>query len=112
MANLKPRLCARQPTPNKVIYTVQNLKTNLLGLPAILSLNLIARIHQITDSKESAMKEFPNLFGGLGTMVEEYDIRLTDNDRPRALHTARNVSGQSTGRIRENTIPGSNFSSG
>ena len=53
-------------------------KTNLLGLPDILFLNLIARIHliQMTDSKESVIKEFPNLFCGLDNMAENYEICL------------------------------------
>jgi len=75
----------------QLVYVVQSLKTNLLGLPAIISLNLVARVHQVEDTKASVLKGFPNLFQGLGTMGEEYEIRLKDNVRPRALHTARNV---------------------
>jgi len=75
----------------QLVYVVQSLKTNLLGLPAIISLKLIARVHQVEDTRASVLKEFPSLFQGLGTMGEEYEIWLKDNVRPRALHTARNV---------------------
>ena len=35
--------------------------------------------------------EFPKLFQGLGSMGEEYEIRLKDHVKPHALCTARNV---------------------
>ena len=35
--------------------------------------------------------KFPKVFSGLGTLGEEYTIRLKEDARPHALHTPRNV---------------------
>ena len=45
----------------------------------------------IEESSISVQEEFPNLFKGLGTMGEEYEIRMKDNVKPHALCTARNM---------------------
>ena len=76
---------------NHTVYVVKGLKNNLLGLPAIISLNLAMRIQQIDETSTPVEDEFPNLFKGLGTIGEEYEIRLKDDVKPRALCTARNV---------------------
>ena len=73
------------------VYVVKGLKNNLLGLPAILSLNLATRLQQIEESSMAVQDEFPKLFQGLGSMGEEHEIHLKDNAKPRALCTARNV---------------------
>jgi len=39
------------------IYVVKDLKTNLLGLPAVTALNLVARIQSILCSKESVVSK-------------------------------------------------------
>ena len=74
----------------QTVYVVKGLKNNLLGLPAILSLNLATRLQQIEEST-AVQDNFPNLFRGLGSIGEEYEIRLKDDVKPRALSTARNV---------------------
>ena len=73
------------------VYVVKDLKTNLLGLPAITALNLVARVQSISGSKESVMKRHPKLFTGLGTLGNEYKISLKPDAKPYALHTARRV---------------------
>ena len=70
---------------------MKGLKNNLLGLPAIISLNLAMRIQQIEETSTQVQDEFPNIFKGLGTIGEEYEIRLKDGVKPRALCTARHV---------------------
>ena len=76
---------------NHTVYVVKGLKNNLLGLPAIISLNLAMRIQQIEETSTQVQDEFPNIFKGLGTIGEEYEIRLKDGVKPRELCTARHV---------------------
>ena len=73
------------------VYVVKDLKTNLLGLLAIIALNLVARVQNISGSKETIMKWYPKLFTGLGTLGNEYKISLKPDAKPYALHTARRV---------------------
>ena len=68
---------------------VKDLNTNLLGLPAITALNLVARIQSISSSKESIMKRYPNIFTGLGVLGDEYKISLKPDAKPYVMHTAR-----------------------
>ena len=48
---------------NQIIYVVKELRTNLLGLPAIKSINLIARLG--TGGECEFFTEFSSLFEGL-----------------------------------------------
>ena len=73
------------------MYVVKDLKTNLLGLLAITALNLVARVQNISGSKETIMKRYPKLFTGLGTLGNEYKISLKSDAKPYALHTAKRV---------------------
>ena len=75
------------------IFVVKNLKTNLLGLPAITELQLVERLHNVSFSStpDSVRESFPNLFSGLGTLGDEYEIKVCSNAKPYALHTARQV---------------------
>ena len=73
------------------VYVVKDLRTNLLGLPAITALNLVARVQSISDPKQSIMRKYPKIFTGLGTLGTEYKILLKPDAKPYALHTARRV---------------------
>ena len=76
------------------VFVVKKLKTNLLGLPAISSLKLVARIDNVTqtNTKERWEKQFPTVFQGLGTLGEPYEIKLTPGAKPFSLYTARNIA--------------------
>ena len=77
------------------IYVVKNLKTPLLGKPAIRGLNLLKRINVVTGSeqmKEKVMKDFPQLFTGLGEMKGEYKIELKPNAQPFAVNAPRRIA--------------------
>ena len=50
----------------ETIFVVAGLRTNLLGLPVIIALKLIARVEAV--SVLSVMDEFPALFQGLGNL--------------------------------------------
>ena len=52
-------------TALQLVYVVDGLKTNLLGLPTITALNLAARIDALTGVSEQGIpKQFPLLFKG------------------------------------------------
>ena len=59
---------------------VAELKSNLLGLPAIQALNLVVRLAETADTTPltapSIHKQFPKVFQGLGNLGEEYKIKL------------------------------------
>ena len=73
----------------ETIFVVAGLRMNLLGLPAIIALKLIARVEAVSVS--SVMDEFPALFQGLGNLGEPFDIRLQPSAKPYALFTPRNI---------------------
>ena len=73
--------CAAKQT----IYVVSNLRSHLLGLPAILALNLVVRVAEVSEEK------YPKVFIELGTMKEECTIKLQANAQPYAIYVARNV---------------------
>jgi len=75
----------------QTVFVVKDLKQNLLGLPAITSLNLISRLNSADLSSTIVQKLYPQLFQGLGTFGEEYEVSLKDDAKPIALHTARNI---------------------
>ena len=73
------------------IYIVKNLHTPLLGLPAITSLNLAAKVCDVRLDKDGVISRFLQLFTGLGKLQGEYDIKLSDGATPFALTTARRI---------------------
>ena len=73
------------------IYVVRGLKANLLGLPAITLLQLIQRLCTVKTESSDIEKQFPKVFSGLGTLGEEYEIKLKDNASPYAIYAPRNV---------------------
>ena len=87
----------RKVTEN--FYVVENLKTPLLGVPAIDKLNIVARINKCEESSletpNSYWKEkFPKLFTGLGKMNTTYSIKLREEAQPFSVSTPRRVPFQ------------------
>ena len=74
---------------NEVVYVVQGLKSNLLGFPAIQNLRLIQRVDSVTT--DEIKQRFAKVFEGLGTLGEEYIIKLKDGATPYSLYTPRRV---------------------
>ena len=63
-----------------------------MGLPAILALNLVVRVAEVSEDYNSViMQKYPKVFTGLGTMQGEYTIKLQANAQPHAIYVARNV---------------------
>ena len=76
------------------VYIVKDLKVNLLGLPAIVSLHLLSQVDSTTiehPTAEHIQQRFPSLFQGLGNLGGEYTIKMQNDVRPCALFTRRNV---------------------
>jgi len=55
-------------------FVVKGLKSNLLGLPTIKELSLITNVCAIENGITS---QYPSLFHGLGTFLQEYEIKLS-----------------------------------
>ena len=70
------------------VYVIKDLKTNLLGLPTITALDLIARVDTTTSE---VFQRFPSVFSGLGNLGEEYKLQLKDDAKPFSLYAPRNV---------------------
>lgn len=75
----------------QMIYVVKGLQTNLLGLPAIAALQLVARIHGM-QTKTDILQQFPKVFKGLGNLGEPFDIKLKPDAQPSALSTPHNIA--------------------
>ena len=80
----------RDRQSKQTVYVVRNLKTNLLGLPAITDLNLAVRMDGISTTQD-ILEKYSSLFQGLGNLGEPYQIKLKEDAKPYALFTARNV---------------------
>ena len=88
IGQLEGELSHHGKSTNQPVYVVKDLKTNLLGLPAILALDLVARLEEMVPH---IVKRYPTLFQGLGSLGEPYDIQLKPDAQPYALFTSRNI---------------------
>ena len=76
------------------IFVVDDLKTNLLGLPAIIDLHLVTRTDAVlTETLESKswLQQFPKVFNGLGKLSGDYTIQLRSDARPHAIFSPRHI---------------------
>ena len=83
----------------ETIFVVAGLWTNLLGLPAIMALKLVARLEAVTVAL--VVDTFLALFEGLGNLGEPFEIRLQPGARPYALFTPRNIPIPLRQRVRQ-----------
>ncbi len=67
------------------------MKKKLLGLALLTNLRLIERVDAITSDKPEIMNMFPKVFTGLGTLGDNYHIKLKENAIPYALYVPRNI---------------------
>ena len=91
IGQLEGELSHQGKTTNQPVYVVKDLKTNLLGLPAILALDLVARVEETVETLPHIVERYPTLFQGLGSLGEPYDIQLKPDAQPYALFTSRNI---------------------
>eukprot|EP00731_Ephydatia_muelleri_P022771 Em0015g354a len=90
VGEFKGRLSYGNKTTLQSVYVVKNLKVNLLGLPAVIALALVAKVDALS-TKPGVAGQFPSLFQGLGSLGEPYQIKLQPDAKPFALFTARHV---------------------
>ena len=50
------------------VYVIHNLRNNLLGLPAIVALNILTQVNAVHRVDNSIAKQFLELFYGLGKL--------------------------------------------
>ena len=75
---------------NQEIFVVRNLKTALLGRPAIEALNLVKVVNAVEESyQEYVQARHLKLFKGLGKLDGKYHIQLKDNAVPYEVNTPR-----------------------
>ena len=82
-------LRSKQKCSIQRVFIVKGLSNNLLGLPAIKTLNLLQYVDSVQN--DNIFKEYSDLFTGLGTFTGEYTIRLKPDAVPYAIHTPRKV---------------------
>ena len=70
------------------VYIIKDLKSDLLGLPAIKELELLFNVCSVG---KTIILQYPSLFTGLGTFAREYTIKLRPNIQPFALYAPRNI---------------------
>ena len=72
------------------VYVIKDLKSDLLGLPAIKELELLLNVCSVGNGK-SIISQYPSLFTGLGTFACEYTIKLKPNSQLFASNTPQNI---------------------
>ena len=81
-----------QHSTRQRVYVVGGLQTNLLGLPAMTKLQLVSRVNATSVEEENEIaRQFPNVFKGLGTIGDEYTIKLKESAIPHSLYVPRKV---------------------
>ena len=91
IGQLEGELSHRGKATKQPVYVVEGLKTNLLGLPAILALDLVAKMDETVEALPPIVEKYPTLFRGLGSLGEPYDIQIKPDAQPYALFTSRNI---------------------
>ena len=84
----------KNKTVKQRVFVVDGLKSNLLGLPAIVALDLAIRLDSTeTDSPiaTEVKEQFPTVFQGLGNLGEEFEIHLKQGATPKSLFAPRHV---------------------
>ena len=93
LGHFKTKLYHKNTIVEQQVYVIKGLKSNLLGFPAFVALNLVARIDVASsdDNSKSIKERFPTIFTGLGNLGEAYTIKLKSNVEPHALFVPRRV---------------------
>ncbi|XP_072142128.1 uncharacterized protein [Dermacentor andersoni] len=83
------RLQWQGKTSCQLLYVIQSPTVPLLGLPALQALQVVRFLDQLKTSKAALPAE---LFNGLGTLKDEYNIRLKPDAVPFSLSVPRRIS--------------------
>ena len=102
-------------TTTQQVFIINGLKNNLLGLPAITQLNLVARVGETTDIRSQIVQKYSPMFQGLGNLGCEYTIKLKPGASPHSIFAPRHVPLPLRSKVKEelekNGIDGSNLKS-
>ena len=73
----------RGKTTKQNVYVVNGLRTNLLGLPAILALKLVAKLEETVEaSLHTIVEKYPTLFQGLGSTGDPMTFSCNQRHSP------------------------------
>ncbi|XP_064469765.1 uncharacterized protein K02A2.6-like [Ornithodoros turicata] len=82
----------KKKTTSQMVYVVHGLRKPLLGLPALLDLEIIRFLNEVEVGEDHwSTRKFPELFRSLGKIPGEYVIRLQENCTPFAIAAPRRV---------------------
>ena len=84
-------------------FVVPVQSTPILGLQACEQLNLVKKVDEVTPSlstKESIIREYPEVFKGLGCMDGDYHIVIDETVKP-VIHPPRKVPYSILGKLQE-----------
>ena len=81
------------------VYVIEQLKHNLLGLPAIRELDLLTQVDYIDSTHYQVVNKFPKLFTGLGTFKGDFEITIQPEAKPFAIYTPHTSSPKGERRI-------------
>ena len=74
------------------IYILKGSTRNLLGMPELRNLNLLAIVNGIENQKFDPVAAFPNVFSGLGTMPGQFTICLKKDYEAKRLFSPRPIA--------------------
>ena len=95
MGEFTQELSCRGTVTKQSIFVVKGLTRNLLGLPAIMALDLVTRVDAVEDKVDdyslAVRSAHPTVFQGLGEFGEPYRIKLLPDAKSHALFTPRRI---------------------
>ncbi|UYV63060.1 hypothetical protein LAZ67_2003021 [Cordylochernes scorpioides] len=92
LGNFQATLEANGKVSHDKIYVVKNLHVSLLSAKASEELGFIQRLlHVNSNPLMDSLKDYPELFSGLGKLNKPYKIELNDQAQPYAIHTPRRI---------------------
>jgi len=74
------------------IYVLKDSKRNLLGLPDLNKLNLLAVVNSLVANAFDPVTVFKSVFEGLGTLPDTFRIHLKKDAEPRCLYAPRPIA--------------------
>jgi len=77
---------------NTNVYIIAGSSKNLLGLPDIRGLNLLAIVNSLCSTKFDPFRAFPEVFQGLGTLPYVFTINVNRGIVPKYLYTPRIIA--------------------
>ncbi|UYV78064.1 K02A2.6-like [Cordylochernes scorpioides] len=88
LGNFQATLEANGKVSHEEIYVIKNFPVSLLSAKASEELGFIQRLlHVNSNPLTDPLKDYPELFSGLGKLNKPYKIELNDQAQPYAIHT-------------------------